>query len=149
MVIIFKYKSYSNSSQSQQQIIGWNEEIKTYGELCHILQESPSILARLTHSICNENESLWAETIICDLFGNINNSRNEHLLLRVFENILTQYSADFGEENINLYLCENDNIINKMIESFMNDRSIKNKQILKMILERPMMKLIGMKMKRN
>eukprot|EP00484_Ammonia_sp_Unknown_P005326 CAMPEP_0197052698 /NCGR_PEP_ID=MMETSP1384-20130603/27120_1 /TAXON_ID=29189 /ORGANISM="Ammonia sp." /LENGTH=2080 /DNA_ID=CAMNT_0042485489 /DNA_START=333 /DNA_END=6575 /DNA_ORIENTATION=+ len=116
-----------------------DERMRTYGELLHILQEQPQYLSALTNLIELKSMSLWVKTVICDLFGDENDSRNEHLLLRFFEYTLADYCR--SAKNIDLFL-KGDTMIIRMISSFINQRCPENQTILKMILERPMKELI-------
>ena len=116
-----------------------NQQLKIYAEMCHILQEQPQYLASLTHSIELKNMGIWVKTIVCDMFGDESDSRNEHLLLKVFECIISEYARN--AKNIDLFL-KGESVVTKMISSFMNDRCPENIKILKMILQRPMRELI-------
>eukprot|EP01084_Bolivina_argentea_P042148 77752_1 len=119
--------------------VAWNQRIAIYGELCHILQENPVYLSRLTRVIQVRDIPLWCRTVICDLFGNQSDTRNEHLLLRVFECIVKDYCVDCTDMNVFL---RGDNIITRMITCFMNDRCADNMKTLQFIFERPMKELI-------
>ena len=128
-----------NNEKNKMNDNHWNECIKTYGELCHILQENPSYLAILTPFIQQKDVSMWCQTVCCDLFGNESDSRNEHLLLRVFECILEKYCI--ANTNIDSFLSK-ECVVTQMFAAFMNDRCLENKKILNKMLEEPMREIV-------
>ena len=129
--------SMQNDNKNKMDEHLWNGRIRSYGELCHILQENPMYLAILTPFIQHKDIPLWCQTVCCDLFGNESDSRNEHLLLRVFECILERYHIQNNES-----LLSEECVLTKMFSAFMNDRCPQNKTILIKILEGPMHEII-------
>lgn len=59
-----------------------------YGQLFWLLQNHPRYLARLTPHVTNEYCADFVKTVIFDLFGNSYDSREERLLLTLFQLIL-------------------------------------------------------------
>ncbi len=61
----------------------WKIKYLADGELCHILQENAAYLSRITHLIEAKHIPIYCKTVVCDLFGNENDNRYEHLSSRV------------------------------------------------------------------
>ncbi|KAJ3311412.1 glyceraldehyde-3-phosphate dehydrogenase 1 [Boothiomyces sp. JEL0838] len=138
--------------QAQQEVAAQLEELETaeghlpddrkrklYGNLFHLLQSEPRYIAGLTRFVTLSEIDTLLQTVMFTLFGNQYETREEYLLLSMFQNVL---AAEFESATNFSNLMRANTPVSRMMTTY--TRRGPGQTYLKSILSERVNKLIGL-----